>query len=171
MKRIKAQSGFTLLESMLYIAIAAVVVMGSTFFYQILLESRIKNQTIAEVEQQGAKVMRLMTETVRNASAINQPPEGEKDSTLSLATYSGVTDPTIFAVSDGVIGIQEGSGKPVSLTNSRISVSDLMFHNVSRSGTPGIVRLEFTLTYVNASGRNEYAYSKTFSSSAALRQP
>lgn len=171
MKRIKAQSGFTLLESMLYIAIAAVVVMGSTFFYQILLESRIKNQTIAEVEQQGAKVMRVMSQAVRSASALNLPAEGDKGETLSLATYFGASDPTVFAVSDGVIGIQEGSGKAVDLTNSRISASDLLFYNVSRPGTPGIVRIEFTLTYVNVSGRNEYAYSKTFISSAALRQP
>ncbi len=171
MKRIKTKNGFTLLESMLYIAIAAVVVMASTFFYQILLESRIKNQTIAEVEQQGAKVLRLMTQTIRNASAINLPGEGTQGTTLALGTYSGATTPTVFAVSSGVIGIQEAAGSVVDLTNSRISASDLSFHNVSRPGTPGIVRIEFTLTHVNSTGRNEYAYSKTFISSAAIRQP
>lgn len=171
MKYAKAQPGFTLLESMLYIAIAAVVVMASTVFYQILLESRIKNQTIAEVEQQGARVMRVMSQAVRSASAINLPAEGERDATLTLATYVGATDPTVFAVSDGVINIQEGSDKPIDLTNSRVSASELLFYNVSRPATPGLVRIEFTLTYVNTSGRNEFAYSKTFITSAALRQP
>ena len=171
MKFLKARNGFTLLESMLYIAIAAVVVMASTFFFFFLLESRIKNQTISEVEQQGAKVMRLMTQTLRNASAINLPGEGTHGTTLSLGTYSGTTTPTVFTVSSGVIRVQEASGTVVALTNSRISASDLSFHNVSRPGTPGIVRIEFTLTHINNTGRSEYAYSKTFVSSATLRQP
>jgi len=52
-----------------------------------------------------------------------------------------------------------------------VTVSGLTFQNLSRSATPGTVRIQFTLTHVNPAGRNEYSFAKTFIGSATLRQP
>jgi hypothetical protein len=67
--------------------------------------------------------------------------------------------------------IKEGTGATVPLTNSKVTVSGLSFKNLTRSGTPGIVQVSFTISRVNTAGRNHYDYQKTFTSSAALRQP
>ena len=48
--------GFTLIELLLYVSIASTVLLASTVFFHMLLESRVKNQTISEVEQQGLLV-------------------------------------------------------------------------------------------------------------------
>lgn len=134
-----------------------------------LLEARIKNQTIAEVEQQGLQVMQIITQAVRNSTSINSPAQGVSASTLSVDTYTGSNNPTVFDASGGAIRIKEGVGSPISLTNSRIAVSGLTFQNLSRTNTPGLVRIQFTLTYTNVGGRNEYNFSRTFVGSAALR--
>jgi len=167
----KFSRGFTLIELLLYVSISSIILLVSIFFLQTLLESRIKNQTIAEVEQQGLQIMQLITQTIRNSDSINSPAQGASAASLSVNTYTGVLNPTVFDLSHGVIRIKEGSAAVVSLTNSRITVSALSFFNLSRIGTPGTVRIQFTINYVNSVGRNEYSFTKTFTNSATLRQP
>jgi len=171
MKKYSNQQGFTLIELLLYVAIFSVLLLTISLFLQTLLESRIKNQTIAEVEQQGLAVMQLITQTIRNADTINSPAQGTSNTSLSINTYTAGLNPTVFDLSGGALRIKEGVSTVVSLTNSRVTASSLSFYNLSRSSTPGVVRISFTLTAVNNSGRNEYNFSQTFYASATLRQP
>lgn len=163
------QEGFTLIELLLYVAIASIIVFTTASLLRFTLESRVKNQTIAEVEQEGIQVMQLMTQTVRNATAVNSPILGNSASTLSLTVVSGPSSPTVFDLSAGAVRIKEGTGSAVNLTSSKVTVSNLNFQNLSRSGTPNTIRVSFTLTYMNNSGRNEYNYSQKFYGSANLR--
>lgn len=171
MKKNHSQSGFTIIELLLYVAISSVILLVISLFLQTLLESRIKNQTIAEVEQQGLQVMQMITQTARNAEAITSPAQGASAATLTLDVITVANDPTIFDLASGVIRITEGTGSAVSLTNSRITASSLTFQNLSLTSTPGTIRIQFTLTHVNPEGRNEYSFTKTFTGSATLRQP
>lgn len=167
----KKSAGFTLIELLLYVAISSVMLLAISFFLQTLLESRIKNQTIAEVEQQGLHVMQIIAQTARNAEVISSPAQGASASSLTLDVITVASDPTVFDLSSGSIRITEGVGSPVALTNSRVTASALTFQNLSRASTPGIIRIQFTLTHVNPEGRNEYSFTKTFIGSATLRQP
>lgn len=166
-----ATKGFTLIELLLYISLASIILIITSLFLSTLLESRIKNQSIAEVEQQGAQVMHLITQTLRNAEAVNSPLPGANSSTLSIDVINAASDPTIFDLSTDAIRITEGAEAAISLTNNLVTASNLDFTNLSRSGTPGAVHITFTLTHVNPSGRNEFAFSRTFYGSASLRQP
>jgi prepilin-type N-terminal cleavage/methylation domain-containing protein len=166
---LKREKGFTLIELLLYIAVLSTAITAIFIFFFMMLQARVKNQTISEVEQQGSQLMQLMTQTIRNSNTINSPAVGSPSSTLSLGMDDVSKNPTIFDLSGGVLRIKEGSGAIVSLTNSQVTVTNLQFSNISRTGTQGTVRIEFTITYNNVSGRNEYEYSKTFYNSATLR--
>ena len=168
---IKNQKGFTLVELLLYVAISSVMLLVISLFLSTLLQSRVKNQTIAEVEQQGIQIMQIITQTLRNGATINSPIVGSSAASLSVDTYNVVNNPTIFDLSLGVIRIKEGATAVVSLTNSRVTASALNFQNLSRASTPGTIRISFTITSVNSSGRNEYNFTKTFTGSGTLRQP
>lgn len=159
----KNQRGFTLIELLLYISIAAIIVFTTASLLQLTLQSRIKNQTIAEVEQEGAQVMQLITQTVRNATAISSPTIGASGTSLSV-------DTTVFDLSSGAVRIKEGVAAAVNLTSSKVTASNLNFQNLSRAGTPNTIRVSFTITYINSSGRNEYDFTKTFYGSAGLRK-
>ena len=169
--KLKNKNGFTLIELLLYVAISGVILLITSLFLQTLLESRIKNQTIAEVEQQGLQVMQIITQTLRNADAINSPAQGASAATLSINTYTGANNPTVFDLGSGAIRIKEGVGAVIPLTNSRIVASALDFQNFSRADTPDTIRISFTLTHINPEGRSEYNFSKIFYGSASLRQP
>lgn len=165
-----ASRGFTLLELLLYVSLATIMLLATALFLSLLLESRVKNQTIAEVEQQGAQVMQTVTQTLRNATALTAPARGVSSSSLSLTTLTAANNPTVFSLSGGVIHITKGAASTVPLTNSRIIASGLVFSNLSRLGTPGVVHVQFTLSAVNTTGRNEYNYRRTFYGDASLRQ-
>lgn len=167
----QTNKGFTLIELLLYVAITSVMLFVISLFLQTLLESKIKNQTIAEVEQQGLQVMQIITQTTRNAEVITLPTQGASASSLTLDVITVANDPTIFDLASDVIRIKEGTATVVPLTNSRVVASSLIFQNLSRASTPGTIRISFTLTHANPSGRNEYNFSKIFTESATLRQP
>ena len=142
--KLQANQGFTLIELLLYVSIVGAIVLSIAGFLSLLMQSRVKNQTIAEVEQQGAAVMQVITQAGRNAS--------------------GIDFTNAYDLSGGII--RENT---VALTNFRVVASNLTFQNLSRAGTPGTIRIQFTLTHINPSGRNEYDYNKTFYGSASLR--
>lgn len=160
---------FTLIEILLYISIFSVLVFTFSAFLTLIFQSRVKFQTVSEVDQQGLQVSRLITQTVRNAKKINLPIQGASGDTLSLDLEDPLKTPTIFNSSGTNLQIKEGTDAIVPLTSSVITVSGLSFQNVSKNNTSGTMKFQFTLTYINNSGRNEYDYTKTFYGSASLR--
>ncbi len=165
------KSGFTLVEMLLYMAILSVILFALSSFAFMSFQSRIKNQTIAEVEQQGNQIMDIILQTVRNSAAINSPAVQASGTSLSVNTYFGATTPTVFALSGSNIQMTEGAGSAVNLTGGRVAASVVSFSNLSESGAPGMVRAQFTLTYINNAGTNEYDFNKTFYGTASLRWP
>lgn len=166
----KLNKGFTLIELLLYIGLAATVAFIVSLSLSFLYQSRIKNQTIAEVEQNGAQVMEIITQAIRNSNSITLPLQSSNGATLQLAFIDGAKNPTIFNQSGTIIQIKEGSASNVSLTSARVQASGLNFNNLTRPNTPGTLRIQFILTYINPGGGNEYIYSKNFYGTASLRK-
>lgn len=164
----KGQKGFTLVELLLYAALVGIVAVTALVFLSVLQSQRVRSQVILEVEEQGARALQIMTQTVRNATAIGSPTAGNTAAAVSLTVPTGSLSPTVFDLSAGALRVTEGASLPVALTSARVTVSGLTFTNLSRSGTPGTVRIQLTVSYNSSAGR-EYNYSKTFISSASIR--
>lgn len=162
------QKGYTLIELLLYVVIIGSMLVPLTMFFGLVTEARAKGQSIAEVEDQGAAVMDYITQTIRNASSITTPAAAASGSTLNLVYVATAQNPTIFSLNGTTLQVKEGTGANIALTNSEVTVSNLTFTNLTRSGTSGIVRVSFTLAHVNNSNRNEFDYQKTYTSSAEI---
>lgn len=172
-KHLDSQRGFTLLELLLYVAISAIIMSGIVTLLILLMNSRVKNQTVTEVESQGAFIMQELGASIRNSAAITAPAAGASATSLTLDTRDDTKDPVIYSLTSGVVSVTEGSGpKPTvtPLNSSAVTVSGLSFQNLSLAGTTSqVIRVTFTVTYTNPSGRDEYNYSKTFYNSYSLR--
>jgi type II secretory pathway pseudopilin PulG len=172
MKKSKQKNrAFTLVELLLYISISSIIILVTSGYLSIFLETQVKNETVREVEQQGAFAMYSITQALSNAESITSPVIGTNQTTLSIQTFSPANNPTVFSVDAGTLQIKEGSANAVALHNPRIQISNLLFKNLSRTGTAGIIQVSFLVTYLNNSGRYEYSFEKQFISSAALHQP
>lgn len=170
MTRLK-EKGFTLIELILYVGIAAVVLLGVSIFTLEMLQTREKQRTIAEVEEAGLAAMSTITQTIRNAEAITAPGQGSSASSLTVDVVAAGDDPTIFDLNSGAVRSKKGAASAVELTPAGVvTASGLTFKNLSRNNTEGTIQIEFTLTRVNPQNRNEFDYTKTFQGSASLRQ-
>lgn len=164
-----SQAGYTLIELLLYVVIVGVLLTSVVSFFGTVTEARVKNQTIAEVDQQGVAVMDYVTQTIRNASSITAPaPGGVAATSLTLVVPTGALSPTIFSLSGTTLQVKEGAAAAISLTNGNVEISGLSFKNLTRSGTSGIVQVSFVISHVNSNNRNTFNYQKTFTSSAEV---
>jgi len=163
---INTEKGISLVETIVYIAIFSMFVVSLASFSTTLSTTRLHTQGVLEVNEQGSQILRLITQTIRNADGVNSPSISASSATLSIETGVPATNPTTFYASGGVLYITEGSGSAVALTNNKISVSNLSFTNLSRPGTPNIVRVAFTVT--NVSARDPF--TANFGGSGAIRK-
>jgi len=163
------QKGFTLLEIILSVAVISLLVGSVSLFFTALQKTQVKNQVVLEVEEQGAHTLQEILSTIKNASSIISPQNGESGSSLSLTVPDSTKSPTLFTISDAILQIQEGAILPIALTNSRARISNLLFQNLSAPNTPGIIRISFSLSYANPDNIPDYDYTKIFIGSASLR--
>ena len=163
-------AGFTLVETLVYVAIFTMFVSSLVAFSGSMSRSRAHNQMMLEVNDQGANVMKVITASIRNAHSINSPTIASSASNLSIVTESPSTSPTVFSENSGVLYITEGSSSPVALTNNKVVLSGLLFSNFSRVDTPDIIKVSFTLASSNTSSNSAGTYSFTFNGSASLRK-
>jgi type II secretory pathway pseudopilin PulG len=133
---------FTLIDSLLYLAIASTMMLAITAFLMVVVGARIKFQTVSEVEQQGAFAMSVMTSAIRGNS------------------------PATFANNNGTLSETFGDSRSYSLTAPNVSVSNFSLSNISGN----LFRLRFTLSYNSPSVGNEYNYSANFYDSVEMRR-
>lgn len=171
MKMNHSSSGYTLVELLVYIAIIGTLLTAVVLFFSAASDARVKNQTIAEVDDQGAAILDYITRTIHNATSITLPAVGASGSSLTLVVPTSGLNPTIFSLTSAApvtIQVKEGTGVPTSLTSNDVEVSGLTFKNLSRVGTPGVVQVSFMLSRVNAGNRHEFDYQKTFVATAEV---
>lgn len=161
--------GFVLIEVIVYVAIIGLVLVAVGTLAAITNHARAKQLIEREVEDQGRQVLENILQTVRNSSGIVAPAEGATATSLSANVDSAPLSPTVFSLSADTLQITEGSGTAVSLTSSNVIATAFSAQNLSRSGTPGTIRVNFTLSGASTSGSIPFIYSKTFYGSASLR--
>lgn len=168
-KNLWSRNGFTLIETLLYLVIVATILGIIAAFFFLMHSIEIKSEIVNEVEYQGSYAMENILYSIRNSEGIVSPGTALSSGTLVLDAYDTNNDPTIIELENNKIKITEGGNPSNFLTSNLVAVSGLSFQNLSYSLTPGIIKVEFTVSYINNSGRNEYDYQKTFYGSASLR--
>lgn len=167
--RLTRESGFTLIELILYIALVSIFISGAIFFAWDIIYGRVKSQVQQEVSQNLRLAAKRIVYEIRNAGGINSISA----STISLANTDPARDPTVFDVSGGRLRIGYGSAgacpvsSPCELTSNEVSVSNLSFSDLSK-GTESI-NIQFSITVESTGERAEWQKSQTYSSSVELR--
>ena len=99
MKISSHQTGFTLVEMVLYVSICSILLLSLSMFLSFLLSARVRSQAITEVNQQGLQVMNIVTQTIRNGRSIQIPGTGVSSTSLAITTGYPLLNPTIFDLS------------------------------------------------------------------------
>lgn len=163
------KAGFTLLELLLYVAVSATVVGTVSFMSIQVLQARVRQQIIAEVNEQSNYVVHTVLDEIENAEAINSPVNTTATS-LSVNAPGASNDPTVYDLSGGRITKTTPSGT-VNLTSTRIVVTSLSFQDRAAVGQPGSITVTFTATYNGGTASiANYGYSQNFDGTTTVRR-
>jgi type II secretory pathway pseudopilin PulG len=142
MKIRSEQSGFSLIETLLYIAIVAFALGGLLTAVYAVLNGGEEVRAKAVAAQEIVFLSRKIDNALSESNAIVLPAAGNAGDTLIIQT-TGV-DTIAFSLSAGVAYISRNGASPIPLTDSTVTISSLSFENISASGSaPAAVRTSF----------------------------
>lgn len=170
MAHTRSQAGYTLIELLLYVVIVSTLLTATSVFFAMTTSARIKTQAVSDIEQQGSFAMQYIARTIRNATTVTSPTIGASANTTTVTVPTASLSPTIFSLSGTTLQVKEGAAAAIALTSPDVQVTALSFKNVSRAAGIEAVQISMTLSHTNPSGRNEYSYTKTFNTTATVRQ-
>ena len=168
-----SRSGFTLIETIIYVAIIGGVVATFVSFGLSITNSRNKAYVAQEVQANVRVAGGIISERVRAATGVNASSVfGSDPGYLSLAMSSAAANPTIIGLDsdDGVLQIKEGASASTTITTDEVQVSNLVFVDMTASSTRENIGLNMTIIYDNPDDDVEFGYSQSVSSSVSLRQ-
>lgn len=163
--------GFTLLEIVLYLSVAAAVLYAASLLYSTAALSEVRNHARVEVEESAGHTLRTLTQAIRNAESVTTPASLASGESLVLVMSEAAENPTTITLVGGVVLLQEGSGSPVPLSSSEeVEVGELQFSNRSETSVSDSIQIEFSMSYRSLSDRSEFEYAETYYGTATTRQ-
>lgn len=136
--------GVTLVELILFMAIASIMGLAIMPLMFSSTENRLLQESIAHIENNGPQLMQIIGKRVRESERILDPLPGNTSNVLAIQTSSGAISPTIFGVLTGaVIQIEKNVHQTISATE--VSVDNFLVRNISNGYSTGIT-VSFTLS-------------------------
>ncbi len=138
------RSGVTLVELILFMAIAAIMGLAMMPLLFSSTENRLLQESVAHVENNGSQLMQTIGRQIRESEKILDPPPGMVGPVLALQSSSGSLNPMIFGVLTGsMLQIQKNIQQTISA--SEVSVVDFRVRNTSNGNSTGVT-ISFKLT-------------------------
>jgi len=168
-KQFNRRPAFTLIETLLYISIFSIVVFLILGIYGLVVEARVRQRTVTEVNEEGGRIVQMITQTIRNSTSINSPLPAANSGVLSLYVPTGANNPTLYYLVGNDLVIKEGTAGTIVMNSNRVIISGLKYYNLSLGGTKGTVKVEFTVSSKTQSAQKIYQFTQNFASDATVR--
>lgn len=160
-------AGMTLIELMLYLAIASVlvVVLTSASIDQLRAADRSEQQHAINRDVQRIAV--LLERTALRSSAIDSPEAGASASTTTFSMYDTASDPTQIYLENDVLWLKEGERAAVPL-HATGTIADVSFTRIDQ-GT-GVDALHASIT-LSAASDTSFGAKRTGSLTIGITTP
>jgi type II secretory pathway pseudopilin PulG len=172
-KKVRGSSGFTLIETLIYVAIIGGVLSTFIAFSMNVSQGRNKTYVVQEVQSNTRHAMDVMSQRIRAATSvtIGSSTFGSDPGVLQLAMADASKNPTIINLTadNGILQIKEGASAAVSLTSTEVDVTNLVFTNLT-DGDRESVRIQMTVGYDSSAVGVENIYSQSVSTAVSVRQ-
>lgn len=129
----KQQSGFSLIELLLYMGLTSVLIGLMSQVFLAILGVRVESANTSGVQQDGRFIMSRLTYDIRRSDAILSPPLGVASSSMSLMISEAGVPQTYEYAWDGqnlTIGSPAGS---VQLNSNRSVITDFSLIRIGNS--------------------------------------
>lgn len=144
------RSGFTLIETVIYIAITGIMITFLvTAAYQLIGSS--DDISLGVVRNEEANfILRKVGWALAGASSINEPGAGEIGTTLSVTKLNFPDNPIVFTATSTDLFIQKGSASSTPLNSSNVGLESFQFEHIAPVGnSPAGVKTTFVIDNTN----------------------
>ena len=118
----RAKDGFTLLETIIYIAIFSVITsFVMVVFYQLIGGEEIHRNRV-EVDTEANFMMQKLVWALSGASQINQPTAGATSSIFSVDKFNYGQNPVTLDIASRNLRISKASAEPAPLNSKRVFI-------------------------------------------------
>lgn len=165
------QKGFTIVETIIYVAIIGVFMTTVILFGISAVQTAEKAVVAQEVQQNARFAMERVVREVRGAEALNSGLStfALANSVLALDVSTGGNTPTVFDLDAGQLRMTQGANPSVYLTADDVEVTEFRVENRSISGRTENVQIILTIQSAQGSGI-VYNATTTLQSSAVIRK-
>jgi prepilin-type N-terminal cleavage/methylation domain-containing protein len=140
---VKGQSGFTLVELLLVMALFAMLLTVMTDMFASIMNVRTEAEASSSVSEDGKYILSRLGYDVKRSSSVTTPASlGASGSTLSIV-IGGVTYG--YALAGGNLQLTDNVGTD-NLNSSETTVSALTFQRLGNVSGKDTIRVSFTLT-------------------------
>ncbi len=143
--------GFTLIETVIYIALLGILLTGALVASADLIESAGKSNAHATVQDEGSFASRKLEWALTGLTAAPAISGSSCAQTLTLTKTGAQNNPIVFQYNSATkaIEMKEGLNGPNAVTTSNVSVSCLSFTNIPATGSgPSGISASFTINGV-----------------------
>lgn len=166
MKTCKLKSGFTLIETLVYLSLYAVIMSGAIVAIYSIFESSARNQAQAMVQEEGSYLIGKIDWAMSNAVSIQQPTNTGSVLSITRFDHSAVT----ISQNGANLEFSENGAPAVSLNNTNIGVTGLLFTHTNASSDgidPESIQAEITISATTSDG---HVFSRSFTTIKFLRK-
>lgn len=167
--KIKHQRGLTLIETIVYITIFAVISLAAINSLIMVMNSFNKGRLWSKIGSSAESALERMTREIRLSYDIDASSNlGSHPGHLVLNTYVlGTETPTTveFYLDSGKIMIIDRGASAVALTSDDLTITNLIFRQINASSISKAVKIEMTIQ--GSSGN--YQKTERFYNTAILR--
>jgi prepilin-type N-terminal cleavage/methylation domain-containing protein len=166
--------GFTLIETLIYIALIGVVLSGFIVFSFSIGDARNKTYVVQEVQANARVALNLITQKILAANGVNAGSStfGSDPGVLSLSMSEAGNNPTVISLNanDGQLQIKEGSADAVVITSDEVKVMNLVFTNLSGTNEKENIKVELTIDFNNQGTDIDFDYTQSWETALNIRQ-
>ena len=163
---LKAQPGFTLIETILYTLIVTIVLSSFLLIIQATLRTQKKFKTHALLHENIRFTLQKIESRTHSATAVTFPTAGSTSTRLVLSMNDATKNPTTFEFINGQILFSEGVASSTSLLTGETTIRDFVITHVAT--TPPSIRM--TLNAQTTNDTNVQTASTTIQETISLRR-
>lgn len=156
--------GLTLIETLIYLALAALIVSLVVVSVYPIIDSSSRLEAWIEVENEANFILRKLNWALTDISNINQPLASATSTTVSVNKNNFSQNPIVFDVNSGNLQMALAGGSPVVLSNENVKIDKVVFEHIIANGTSSAIGIELIV------GHQSFNASTTIRTKMGLRK-
>ena len=159
--------GFSLMETLIYVAILSLIIGGLFSFSLTIAANRNKAYAAQEVQANIRGLVTAINADMRTADDVISPTAGNSQATLVLDM--GANPDITYSITNGIVYRTLGVGDPVAISTTGVLIESVVFKNLATANDRDNIELTATINYAGSASQ-DFRYSQNLQTAFSLKK-